>query len=150
MEKIIKKVQEFNDTAGVPKHDDIIPFQDLTELKIELVQEELDEFKTAVKVGDKVEMLDAILDMQVVLLGLADYFGLSPVLSEGFDRVCESNMSKFCKTEEEAKASMARYNIANIETFYKQVGDHYVIYRSSDRKILKGINYKAVELNDLV
>ena len=150
MEKIIKQVQEFNNTAGVPKHSEIIPFQDLTDLKVGLVQEELDEFKKAVKEGDRVEMLDAILDMQVVLLGLADYFELSDVLEEGFNRVCASNMSKFCKTEEEAQASVERYKIVNVETVYKKIGDYYVIYRKSDKKILKGVNYQAVDLKDLM
>lgn len=150
MEKIIKQVQEFNNTAGVPKHSEIIPFQDLTDLKVGLVQEELNEFKKAVKEGDRVEMLDAILDMQVVLLGLADYFELSDVLEEGFNRVCTSNMSKFCKTEEEAQASIERYKIVNVETVYKKIRDYYVIYRKSDKKILKGVNYQAVNLKDLV
>jgi hypothetical protein len=150
MNKIITQVQEFNNTAGVPKHSKIIPFQDLTDLKVGLVQEELNEFIEAAKEGNRVEMLDAILDMQVVLLGLADYFELSDILEEGFDRVCASNMSKFCKTEEEAKASVERYKIVNVETVYKKVGDFYVIYRKSDRKILKGVNYKAVELKDLI
>mgnify|MGYP006346426345 FL=1 len=143
-------MQEFNNTAGVPKHSEIIPFQDLTDLKVGLVQEELDEFKKAVKEGDRVEMLDAILDMQVVLLGLADYFELSDVLEEGFNRVCASNMSKFCKTEEEAQASVERYKIVNVETVYKKIGDYYVIYRKSDKKILKGVNYQAVDLKDLM
>lgn len=150
MKKLIKQVQEFNNTAGQPKHSEIVPFQDLTDLKIGLVIEEINEFIEATETNNRVEMLDGILDLLVVTLGLADYFGFSSVLSEGFDRVCASNMSKFCKTEEEAKASVERYKIVNVETMYKKVGDFYVIYRSSDRKILKGINYEAVNLTDLV
>lgn len=65
-------------------------------------------------------------------------------------RVHESNMSKFCKTEEEANETVKSYFEKGIETYFKLVNDYYVVYRSEDNKVLKSINYKPVDLTDLV
>lgn len=65
-------------------------------------------------------------------------------------RVHESNMSKFCKTEEEAHETVKSYFEKGIETYFKLVNDYYVVYRSEDNKVLKSINYTPVDLTDLV
>lgn len=65
-------------------------------------------------------------------------------------RVHESNMSKFCKTEEEAHETVKSYFDKGIETYFKLVNDYYVVYRSEDNKVLKSINYTPVDLTDLV
>lgn len=66
------------------------------------------------------------------------------------DRVHESNMSKFCKDEIEANETVLSYHFKGIDAYYKQNDTHWVIYRESDNKILKSINYKPVKLDDLV
>lgn len=60
-----------------------------------------------------------------------------------FLEVHKSNMSKFCKTLKEAKDSVKEYNDKEGDDFsyYKKVGKYYVILRTSDNKVLKGLNY---------
>ena len=66
------------------------------------------------------------------------------------ERVHLSNMSKFCSTEQEAIETIISYERKGIDTYCKQNGDKWVVYRKSDNKILKSILYTPVDLKDLV
>jgi hypothetical protein len=71
-----------------------------------------------------------------------------------FELVHKSNMSKLCKTEEEA--------IETVESYKKDSrydspayrlsddGKHYVVYNQSTSKILKSINYSPVSFDSLL
>ena len=51
-------------------------------------------------------------------------------------------MSKSCATESEAKATVAlRSEEKGHPCHYEKVGDRWVVYRSSDNKVMKSINY---------
>jgi hypothetical protein len=71
-------------------------------------------------------------------------------VEEAFNRVHVSNMSKFCKTEQEAIDTVASYKEKGTDTYYNQVNELYVVYRTLDNKVLKSINYSKVDLKDLV
>ena len=43
-----------------------------------------------------------------------------------------------------------QYGDNDIEAYYKKVGDQHVIMRSSDNKILKGLNYFAPKLKEML
>ena len=66
-------------------------------------------------------------------------------------------MSKLCKTEEEAQQSV-EYYIQNKEQLgydspaYRRAPDgiHWVVYNESTKKILKSINWKPVDLTEIV
>ena len=52
------------------------------------------------------------------------------------------------ETESEAKATVAkRSEEKGHPCHYEKIGDRYVVYRSSDRKVMKSINYFAPNLN---
>lgn len=72
------------------------------------------------------------------------------LFEQGFDRVHESNMTKFCKTEAEAIITCSKYELKGIHSYFDRVKDFYVVKRSSDGKILKSVNYQPVNLSDLV
>ncbi len=67
---------------------------DITEWRIRMLLEELDEYREAVKDGDVVEVADALTDMLYVLLGTFIAHGLQDIAEELFDEVHRSNMSK--------------------------------------------------------
>jgi hypothetical protein len=53
-----------------------------------------------------------------------------------------SNMSKVCKTEEEANFTVrVREQEQGERCHYEKQGDYYIVYRSRDRKVMKSINY---------
>jgi len=56
-------------------------------------------------------------------------------------------MSKSCVTIEEAEKTVkVRSEEKNHPCHYEKVGDRYVVYRSSDRKVMKSINYFSPDL----
>lgn len=68
--------------------------KDRAELRVKLIQEELDELRDAIKDGNLVEVADALTDLQVVLDGTFAEFGLLLAKRELYQEVFDSNMSK--------------------------------------------------------
>jgi hypothetical protein len=68
--------------------------------------------------------------------------GLKDQILPAYAEVQASNMSKACKTEEEAIETVkVRSAEQNADCHYEKVGDYYIVYRSHDRKVMKNINY---------
>ena len=67
----------------------------INQLRISLIQEELDEFKEAVANNDLLEVADALTDLLYVTYGAGHAFGID--LDKCFDEVQKSNMSKLGK-----------------------------------------------------
>ncbi len=187
--KIPELIKEFQDMAGDHKFDPV--------LRLDLIQEEINELIAAIESGDRVEQIDAICDGHYIAGGTANllkqpypdfptfdfkskadpllaakklltygvyapiavWTGLSDVaaglgfssktLREAFRLVHESNMSKFCSTEDEAQHTVAMYAEKGVKTDYRKKGDKWVVLRH-DGKVLKSINYKPVNLEGLV
>ena len=64
----------------------------INELRISLVNEELEEFKEAIKSKDLKEVADALTDILYVTYGAGHAFGIN--LDKCFEEVQQSNMSK--------------------------------------------------------
>ena len=64
----------------------------INDLRIELIGEELEEFKEAIKNNDLKEAVDALTDILYVTYGAGHAFGVN--LDKCFDEVQRSNMSK--------------------------------------------------------
>ena len=64
----------------------------INNLRISLINEELEEFKQAIKNNDLKEATDALTDILYVTYGAGHAFGVN--LDECFDEVQRSNMSK--------------------------------------------------------
>ena len=91
----------------------------INKLRIDLIDEELSEFKEAISNDDLKEAIDALTDILYVTYGAGHAFGVN--LDECFDEVQRSNMSKL---GEDGKP------------IYNQAG-----------KVMKGPNYFAPDLN---
>lgn len=61
-------------------------------LYVNLIEEEFNELKDAIAANDKVEQLDALLDLIVVITGAAHSLGVD--IEGGWKEVIRSNMSK--------------------------------------------------------
>ena len=118
----IEQVKEFHETYGLPvKPAPHIEDEKTNALRINLLQEELDELKQALADQDIVETLDALIDLQYVLDGAFLSFGLHNEKDIAFAEVHASNMSKLGE-------------------------DGKPIRRESDGKVLKGPNYSKPDL----
>lgn len=132
---------------GKPK----VPSSDRCQLRVNLLQEELNELKEAIEDQDIVEIADALCDLQYVLSGAIHEFGLSELFSELFDEVQRSNMSKTCKSMEEAEKT-SRYYESEKQTssVIVQKEGEFLVYRQEDRKVLKSVNYSPADLKSIL
>ena len=98
------------------------PEDKILKLRIDLIQEELDELKEAIKKKDIVEVADALTDILYVTYGAGHSFGLN--LDDCFSEVQRSNMSKLD---------------LNGRPIYNENG-----------KVMKGVNYFKPNLNKII
>jgi predicted HAD superfamily Cof-like phosphohydrolase len=140
----ISEVEEFNIVMGKEWQNRTTPTIDKADADfvINFIQEELDELKQAVEENDIVGVLDAILDITYVGLGNgALAFGLKDKIEEGYAEVQASNLSKVCKTEEEARLTVIKRSTEQGRPcHYKKIGNKWIVYRD-DMKVMKSINY---------
>jgi len=148
----LSDVAKFHDTFGLPVLDQpVIPDEKRCELRVSLLQEELNELKEAIENNDLVEVADALCDIQYVLSGAVHEFGLGPHFKSLFDEVQRSNMSKTCKTLEEATATQEHYlKTKGTESTVEEKDGEYLVYRMGDRKVLKSIAYSPADMAGMV
>ena len=144
----LSDVAAFHNLFGAPVLDSPqIPSEDRCALRVNLLQEELNELKEAIEANDLVEVADALADIQYVLSGAILEFGLGDKFKALFDEVQRSNMSKACSSEEEAKATQAHYaDRDGTQSTIAQKGDQWMVYRQGDNKVLKSVNYSPADL----
>ncbi len=152
MNDFLEKVKDFQKTFSAPVLESpTIPGKDRCELRVNLLQEELDELSEAIKDNDIVEVADACGDLMVVLCGAILEFGLGEKFEEMFNNIHDSNMSKSCNSTKEALETLSFYKKKDgTEGYYKQVGDKWVVYRNGDNKVLKSINYTPADLIGII
>lgn len=127
-----------------------IPSADRCALRVSLIREELNELEEAIAENDLVEIADALCDIQYVLSGAVLEFGLAEKFPALFNEVQRSNMSKACKTLEEAEATVAHYEAKGFPCHHEQDGALYLVYRTADRKTLKSVNYSPAGLKEML
>ena len=87
------KVKTFMETFGQEvKNRPSFSSKKINDLRYELIREELDEFKEALKNKDILEVADALTDILYVTYGAGHAFGID--LDKCFEEVQQSNMSK--------------------------------------------------------
>tara|TARA_Y100000310_G_scaffold330632_1_gene402617 strand:+ start:325 stop:864 length:540 start_codon:yes stop_codon:yes gene_type:complete len=158
-----EKVVQFNKIFGVPA------FQapqvkictenpKLVQHRIDLITEEVQELKDAFANNDFPEIIDALSDILYTVYGMGVSIGVN--LDRSFELVHDSNMSKLCSNEQEARATVAWYKeqyekglLPYDSPAYRsgnEEEEYWVIYNESSGKILKNLNYKPVNFIECV
>jgi len=120
---------------------------DRAALRVNLLEEEINELKQAIADGDLVEVVDAFADLQYVLSGAILEFGLGDRFADIFAEVQRSNMSKACSTLEEAQATVEHYKTTKwFDAHIVTKWDQYLVYRTQDHKVLKSVNYSPADI----
>ena len=129
----LNQVALFHQTFGAPiLAEPTIPSRERCGLRVSLLAEELDELKEAIAANDLVEIADALCDLQYVDL---------------FNEVQRSNMSKACQSLEEAEYTVKFYQDKDgTEAEIKEENGVWKVFRISDNKVLKSINYSPADL----
>lgn len=147
------QVEEFHKTFKAP----VLPKPQLApenraKLRVSLIQEELNELQEAITKGDLVEVADALCDLQYVLSGTVLEFGLRDLFDKMFNEVHQSNMSKACENLGEVYETIDHYKQKGVEAEFEanDKGMCYLVFRKSDKKALKSINYSPADLASLL
>ncbi|HLR00322.1 MAG TPA: nucleoside triphosphate pyrophosphohydrolase family protein [Sphingobacterium sp.] len=149
--KTLSAVAEFHKTFQHPiLEKPEIPNEKRCELRISLLAEELNELKEAVKDKDLIEIADALCDIQYVLSGAILEFGLQDKFKELFEEVQRSNMSKACKSLEEAKRTQAHYLKQGVESHIEKTDGNFLVFRIPDNKTLKSVDYSPADLKPIL
>lgn len=133
LKKALKKVEKFNSAMGV-QITNTPHLSILSDLRYDLMKEEVDEYLTATKENDIVGVLDALVDQLYILLGTVCVHGLQDVFEEAFKLVHENNMTKL--DEDGNPIINGKNGVVDLD---KPMG-----------KILKPKNYTPVNLNHLI
>lgn len=148
-----KQVKEFHKKFKHPiLYEPTIPSKERCQLRINLLQEELNELKDAIDDHKIVDIADALTDIQYVLSGAYLEFGMQEIMPLFFKEVHRSNMSKACQTEQEAIDTVEYYKKERgYDSYYEQNSDGtYLVYRKGDNKTLKNINYSPADLRKII
>ncbi len=146
----IEKVQAFQEKMFGPiSRQPLIPIEKKCQLRVNLLQEELDELKVGIKDKNIVAITDALCDLQYVLSGAIIEFGLGDRFPQLFNEVHRSNMSKFCDNKMLALKTQEKYQKKGVENYFKEVDGKFLVYRKKDDKLLKGINYSPADLSSV-
>ncbi|MEL6392131.1 MAG: nucleoside triphosphate pyrophosphohydrolase family protein [Bacteroidota bacterium] len=147
----LRDVAEFHQTFRLPVSPSAgIPSPERCTLRVNLLREELKELEAAIEEKDLIEVADALADLQYVLSGGILEFGLQDRFAALFEEVHRSNMSKTCDTLQEAEDTLAHYAKLGQEGFIESSGDKYLVYRRSDTKVLKNVNYSPADLESIL
>jgi len=144
-------IKKWLDIIGTTKPDrPVYLSEEDKKLNIALIREEVEELLDAMENNNDIkEICDGGGDtLWVVTQGLMLY-GVN--INDVIRAIGNSNLSKFCETEEEAIRTVEAYAAGthpaklgeSIDTYYIQVEDVYVIKRKSDNKILKALSFQA-------
>ena len=128
-----------------------IPNEKRAELRVSLLQEELNEFKKAIEDKNLLEVADALCDLQYVLSGAVLEFGLGDAFAELFAETQRSNMSKACASYQEAQDTIDHYEKLDQPAYGVQQPDGtWLIFRKSDDKTLKSVSYSPVNYQPIL
>lgn len=148
----LNDVAEFHSTFNMPilEHP-TIPGNDRCALRVNLLQEELDELKEAIEQKDITSIADALSDLQYVLSGAILEFGLASKFKHLFEEVQRSNMSKVCPDHATAEDTLAFYKAKDGTIgIIKKSEAGFLVYRETDHKVLKSVKYSPADLESII
>lgn len=148
----LNDVAEFHRTFHLPVLESpTIPSEDRCALRINLLQEELDELKDAIAAKDITAVADALSDLQYVLSGAILEFGLGEKFKALFEEVQRSNMSKVCPDYATAEETISFYLAKDgTQGFIHESHSGFLVYRETDKKVLKSIKYSPADLEKIL
>lgn len=150
----ISEVEEFNIVMGKPEANNYEPTLSTKEHQdfvYNFILEELNEYKQACEEDDMIGIADALGDIMYVLNNGIMGHGLKDKFNNIYQEIQRSNMSKLCETEEIAQQTVQFIQEQKgYDCYYEKIDDHWVVYRSSDKKVQKSINYSKPNLKQFL
>ena len=122
-------------------NDFIIPIYNELFVKIRLLEICIDEKECEL-------VINKLCEIVFMVYKIAIHFTIN--IHDDFRIVHESNMSKICKTEDEAKETVKKYESDERypEPYYEKNDFGYIVKNRTTGKVLKSINYNPVEFSN--
>lgn len=142
-------VERWSEVFSLPinKKPELLPERE-NDLAIKLIDEELAEVKKALAEDNLTEMVDGFGDLLWVVVRAMQSAGVD--VDKTISAIYDSNMSKLATSKEEAEQSVAKYAEQGVEADYTKVGKkYYKIFRKSDNKVLKSVNFAVPNFKEL-
>ena len=150
----IDEVEVFNIAMGKPEANNYEPTlstKEHQEFVYNFILEELEEYKEACEQEDIIGIADALGDIMYVLCNGILVHGLKNKFNDIYQEIQRSNMSKICETEEIANQTVNYIlNTKGIDCYHEKVDNHWVVYRSTDKKVQKSIKYSKPNLKQFL
>jgi predicted HAD superfamily Cof-like phosphohydrolase len=155
--------QEFRNKPTLPTRTEM-------DFRVNFIKEELEELETAWNktffntdnnLSDLAEFADGICDLFYVLHGLVLQAGMQKILPAMMAEVHRSNISKICKSQEEAEKTCEHVLETMGESCYIRTKEVqifegqkpqtvWMVYRERDKKVMKSINWSAPDLKTII
>jgi len=145
----VSEVEEFNNLFNKPNnYTPNVASENDWNFVYDFIKEELEEYKEACEKKDIIGILDALCDIAYVSLGNGTMLhGLKTKIWPAYMEVQRSNLSKACKTAQEALDTVKQRTKEQEEPCHvEQFGDMYIVYRTRDRKVMKNIYFTEPDL----
>lgn len=120
---------------------------------IDNLGEAYDNLETETKTANFTNTINSTMEVLYLTYVIGNIMGVD--LDKSIQMVHESNMSKICSSEEEAQKTVQWYK--ENETRYdspcyrkSEFTDGFVVFNESTGKILKNVNYHAVDLSEFI
>jgi|TARA_R110000744_G_scaffold62471_6_gene128957 predicted HAD superfamily Cof-like phosphohydrolase len=98
---MLKDIEKFHEKFGFEKRQGIQNNKDLVDFRIKFLEEELNEFKEAIKEKNDAKALDALVDLTYVAIGTAYLFDYP--FHNAWEEVQKANMAKIRQESERSK-----------------------------------------------
>lgn len=119
--------------------------------QLSFIEEEFEELQEGHADFDKVESLDACVDILVTVMGYMQkmQYTYGADVAKAMDLIAENNLSKYPPTKELAEQTVKMYADKGVATHYTYNEDYqvYVIRDSITGKVKKPIGFKPVDLS---
>lgn len=145
---LFEELHEYAKASGL-----LYKFEDLCQQasgEYEVLTQVEDDQPPFVEKVDLVEQLDALLDIQYILSGTVLENGFGKVFDDAFAEVHRSNMSKMCATNEEAERTIDKLAAEGVPAHFSYASFPTVVYRTSDLKVMKSIDYSPANLKQFI
>jgi predicted HAD superfamily Cof-like phosphohydrolase len=136
---------------GDLKENLILNIENFDKLDIMLMQSKLDTLIEYIDAQSLENIYQVLFDIVYLVYDMSNLMGLD--VDKGFNIVHESNMSKSCSSLQEALLTCESYkqDVRYDSPEYKlSKNNKYIIFNKSTKKILKNINYKAANFDELL
>lgn len=165
----VRMIKEWRFTFGRPVNDSLTrPDNKAIMFAISMIQEEFKELTDEI-FGEENEISEENIKADFPLERIADHLGDTSWVTNGMmflfglnptavvREIYKSNMSKICENEEDAALTVACYGDGThpnkmgeeIEAAYEPIDDKFLVFRVSDKKVLKSIKFKEPDFSDM-